>query len=158
MSGLKELQQALPRWVEIRRHPGTPEVAEREAPGMKVTEVYGFPEADPEERSADLHFVRVVPKDLPEKDEVIRVVREALGQGEFAEVGASELYGGPSYITLGAWLGSQDLALMLIGATELAGLSPAITPARLGITGEKADLLAGNGFVMLGPVDWETGS
>jgi hypothetical protein len=79
-------------------------------------------------------------------------VRDALGEGEFGvTMTAKDLSEGPSYINLGGWLGSQDLALMLIGAVELAGIAAAITPEALGMTGASADVLAGNGLIMLGP-------
>lgn len=149
---VQELQRALPTWVKIERRPEAPEVTESTLANVRLTEVFGYPEAPTEEGRADVHFVLVAPTEgFPEQDELVRVVREAIGEGEFTSVSAEELSGGPSYITLGGWLGSQDLALMLIGAMELAGLANAVTPKVLGLTGETAQQMAGNGFVMLGP-------
>jgi len=159
-----ELQEALPRWVRIERPAGTAEVTERQVGGINVTEVMGYPEASkdaergtfaevaPDAVRINLHFVEIAPTaEFPDREELIAVVRAALGPGEFTTMWAEDLAGGPSYITLGGWLGSQDLALMLIGAVELAGISPAITPTMLGMDDEMANVMAGNGFIMLGP-------
>jgi hypothetical protein len=157
MNGFQKLQTALPAWVRMERPTGTPEVTHSQVGGIAVTEVMGFPETPAEapidEVAADVHFVEVVRgEDFPTKDELIAYVQDALGEGEFGTtMSADDLAGGPSYITLGGWLGSQDLALMLIGAVELAGIAKAITPKALGMTGEMADTMAGNGLVMLGP-------
>lgn len=150
---LSQLQQALPMWVRIERHLGQPVVTEKTEGNVHVTEVYGYPEAPKDAVRADVHFVVVAPTEgFPEKEEFLRVVRSAFGEGEFQTMTADDLAGGPSYITLGGWLGSQDLALMLIGAVELAGIADAITPEKLGVTDrDSADMMAGNGFVMLGP-------
>jgi len=168
---VQELQAALPRWVRIERPAGSEEVTERQVGDINVTEVMGFPEASadaergtfaeasPDAVRANLHFIEIAPTaDFPDADELIATVQAALGEGEFGVVmQARDLTGGPSYITLGGWLGSQDLALMLIGAVELAGIAKAITPAMLGATGLAADTMAGNGLIMLGPsAVWET--
>jgi hypothetical protein len=164
MSGLQVLQESLPRWVQVQRHTGDPVVTQHEADGIQVVEVMGFPESptdaepgtftdtSPDRVRADVHFVEIAPTaDFPDREELITAVRGALGEGEFVAMTAEDLSKGPSYIALGGWLGSQDLALMLIGAVELAGIAPAITPAALGMTGASADMLAGNGLVMIGP-------
>ena len=165
MSGFQVLQASLPMWVRMERHTGDAVVSQREVNGVAVTEVMGYPEAPadtepgtftdtpPDRVRANVHFVEIAPgPDFPDREELIAAVRDALGEGEFGvSMGADDLAGGPSFIALGGWLGSQDLALMLIGAVELAGIAPAITPAALGISGEGADNLAGNGLVMLGP-------
>jgi hypothetical protein len=164
MSGMQALQEALPTWVRMERPSGTPEVTHSQVGGIAVTEVMAFPEAPadavhetfadapPDEVRADVHFVEIAPTaEFPDREELITVVRSAFGEGEFATMGAEDLAGGPSYMALGGWLGSQDLALMLIGAVELAGIAKAITPKALGMTGEIASTMAGNGLVMLGP-------
>lgn len=152
MSGLAELQRALPTWVRLERHAGAPVVSEHERGGVRSVEVLGFPEEPLNAVRADVHFVVVAPTaGLPERDDLVETVRAALGMGEFAVMRAEDLAGGPSYITLGGWLGSQDLALMLIGAVELVGIANAITPGSFGFTGETADAMAGSGMVMLGP-------
>jgi hypothetical protein len=62
------------------------------------------------------------------------------------------LVGGPSYIEIGGELGSQDLALRLIGLGALVELWPVITPKIMGLTGKDAQDLAGSGFVMAGGI------
>jgi hypothetical protein len=165
---MQELQAALPMWVTMERPHGTAEVSQHEEGGVTVVEVMGFPETPehvehgmfsqtpPDVARANVHFVEIAPTmNFPDREELIAAVRGALGEGEWATMSAEDLAGGPSYIALGGWLGSQDLALMLIGAVELAGIAKAITPAALGMEGEMANTMAGNGFVMLGPsVDW----
>lgn len=161
MSGLSDLQEALPRWVELVRRPGQPMVETRDLGDVVVTEVTAFPEAEPDRAIADVHFVGVAARDLPDRDTLVGTVVSACGEGEFQAMQPKDLAGGPSYVVLGGWLGSQDLALMLIGAVELAGVADAITPGRLGIKGPEGDNLAGLGMVMLGPstvwVDEELG-
>lgn len=152
MSGLSDLQRALPTWVRLERHQGQPVVSEHSSGGVHVTEVMAFPEAPPDAVRANVHFAEVAPTEgFPEKDDLVKTVQAAFGQGEFSVMSARDLEDGPSYIALGGWLGSQDLALMLIGAVELAGIAKAITPAIVGATGALADQMAGGGLVLLGP-------
>lgn len=152
ISGLNALQRALRIWVRLERRPGDPEVTERISGNIPVVDVRQYLEAPPNSVRADVHFVVVAPTEgFPDREELIETVRAALGPGEFHSCDAQTLVGGPSYITLGGWLGSQDLALMLIGAVELAGISPAFIPESLGLNAETADQMAGAGFVMLGP-------
>lgn len=68
--------------------------------------------------------------------------------GEFNEMGADSWMGGPSYIEIGGWIGSQDLALRLLALGEYHGLWQVVTPKTLFITGPEADQLAGLGMVM----------
>ena len=152
--GLRALQEALVKWVRLERKPETPEVETKDVGGVQVTTVMAFPEAKEGERHADLHFM-LASKDesFPTKEELIATVQAAIGEGEFVTMEAQRLAGGLSYIDLGGWLGSQDLAVRLIGAMELAEIGPAITPATLGITGTQANELAGMGVVMMTPYD-----
>lgn len=155
--GLKALQHALAIWVRLERHAGQPVVTQSQAGYVAVTEVFGYVEAPPNSVRADVHFVEVAPTEgFPDREVLVETVRAALGQGEFTVMSAEDLAGGPSYITLGGWLGSQDLALMLIGAVELAEIAQAVTPEALGMTGATADQMARRGLVMLGPwPGWE---
>lgn len=59
------------------------------------------------------------------------------------------LCNGPSYIDVGAVLGSQTLAFVLFAVGKVLGLWDIITSQTLGIEGEKAGALAGLGFVMI---------
>lgn len=152
MSGFTDLQEALPRWVRLERRHGDPTVKESDQGNVHVVEINGFPEEPPGAVRADVHFVVVAPTEgFPTSDELVATVRAAAGPGEFQAMSIEDLAGGPSFIPLGAWLGSQDLALMLIGAVELAGIADAITPEALGFEAADAAQMAGNGFVMLGP-------
>jgi len=146
------LQRALVTWVRLERRPGQEVIEERDVGNVHVVEFNMFDQAPPGATRADVHFVLVAPTEgLPDREEFARVLREAAGPGDFTTLSTEDLAKGPSYIALGGWLGSQDLALMLIGAAELVGYAKAITPEVLGITGEMADQLAGQGMVFLGP-------
>ena len=135
MSNLRALQEALPRWVRLERRPDAPEVTESQVGDVRVVEVMAYPEAPPEgtmatEGRADVHFVLVAPTEgFPGARRARRRwCSAALGEGVFKPLTAKDLMQGPSYITLGHWLGNQDLALMLIGAVQIAGIAPALTP------------------------------
>jgi hypothetical protein len=156
-TGLRALQDGLQIWTSVERHTGTDEVREHDEGSVHVTEVYAYPEQPEGATRADVHFVVVAPTEgFPTKEALIDVVRGALGEGEFGTMTDEDLAEGPSYIALGGWLGSQELALRLIGAVELAGIARAITPKLLGIEGPGADQMAGIGYVMLGPSTvWE---
>ena len=157
---LNELQQALPTWVRLERKPGEAILKKREVGDLDVVEINAYPETPPRAAvRADVHFLLVAPTEgFPEQDELVNTIVDACKDGgEFAKLSPGDLNKGPSYIELGAWLGSQDLALMLIGAVELAGIARAITPAIFGIPpGEQSDAMAGLGMVLLGPSDvWD---
>lgn len=122
----------------------TDEVRESDQGGVHVTEVYAFPEETPGSTRADVHFLKIGPTEgIPSKEVVIDMVRSAMDEGVFCNMTAKELSDGPSYIALGGWLGSQDLALLFIGLVELVGIERAI--------GEMAGQMAGQGWVLLGP-------
>lgn len=59
------------------------------------------------------------------------------------------LKSGPSYTEIGAAIGDEMMALMLMAIGEGAGLWEVMTPKTLHITGEAADNLARQGFVMI---------
>lgn len=153
MSALQELQEALPTWVRLENRREEDQIKVAAAGPVTVVEINDFATAPPGAVRADVHFVLVAPTEgLPEREELVAMVRAAAQElGEFANLGVEDLAGGPSYITLGGWLGSQELALMLIGAVELVGVAKAITPSALGFEGADADAAAGMGLVMLGP-------
>jgi hypothetical protein len=99
--------------------------------------------------SVDLHFFWVSAQNDPTADELwalLAQVPEVINQLRF----------GADYIWLGATLGSQEAALMLLGLGKLVGLWEVITPELCGKTGEDAARLAGTGMVMcLGIGPWE---
>lgn len=59
------------------------------------------------------------------------------------------LANGPSYIEVGAEIGDQGAAFQLFALGKVLGLWEVITPASMGMTGEMARQMAGNGFVMM---------
>jgi hypothetical protein len=130
------------------------EITEREVGGVKVIEVFGYPETPSRGELVDVHFVNVGFTERAADPAGFRSVVEAA----CAEVGyngvtitATDLAEGPSYITLGGWLGSQELALRFLALAYHYGCtSVVVTPEVMGATGAQADELAGAGYVMLG--------
>lgn len=61
----------------------------------------------------------------------------------------ARLAGGPSYIELGGALGDQGMALCLMAMGKALGLWDIITPATVGMEGDEAQQMAGNGFIMV---------
>jgi hypothetical protein len=133
------------------------EVVTQPSPG--VTEIYGYPAAeDARGKLADVHFVKVgLSRETTEKELLGHIETALTGEGVYSTLDLADLAGGPSYITLGGWLGSQDLALRLIGLAEILDLGKALTPgaifgpATTAETQKRYDELAGAGFVMLAP-------
>lgn len=74
----------------------------------------------PTGHTADLGFFKVKANEGASADELKRLIQENR-QGEFADVSVFD--GVPhDFIELGGWLGSQELALMLIGLGKVLGL------------------------------------
>lgn len=115
--------------------------------------VYAMPETPERGKLIDVHFINVGFTELAaDQARFKRLLLAALnGPGEYQDITVERMAGGPSYIEIGAWIGSQDLALRLLALGELCELWQVLTPAKLGITGPEADQLAGGGFVMAGP-------
>ena len=126
--------------------------AEVEVKGGAV-HVYAMPETPERGKLIDVHFINVGFTELAaDRDRFKRLLLAALnGRGEFADITVERMAASPSYIEIGGWIGSQDLALRLLALGELCELWQVITPAKLGIEGPEADQLAGGGFVMAGP-------
>jgi hypothetical protein len=122
-------------------------VVERERVGdVDVVQVYGMPhveEAGAEVERVDVHFI-VVGVDV----EAARARESDLKQilSEYPNPG--RLAGGPSYIELGAEIGSQGAALRLFALGKVLGLWSVITPESFGMLGEEAARAAGAGYVM----------
>jgi hypothetical protein len=128
---------------------------------LEVITVDGYPETPSRGQPIDVHFLNIGFTEAAAIDpaEFAKMIHEAR-DGVYCELSIDDLAGGPSYITLGAWLGSQDLALRFIALGAHLGLWSAVTPAAVGIEGEAADRIAGNGFVMssgLAREFWNTG-
>jgi hypothetical protein len=56
---------------------------------------------------------------------------------------------GPSYITVGGEIGDQGAAFQLFALGEALGLWEVITPGKLHVTGQQANAMAGQGFIMI---------
>lgn len=80
----------------------------------------------PEGHTADLIFFKVAKVGDPNKATLRRLIEDN-NLGDFADV---DLFDGKEhgYIELGAWIGDQGLALMLMGLGTLLGLWKLMTP------------------------------
>jgi hypothetical protein len=119
-----------------------------------VTEVYAMPhESDARTVTVDAGFITVgFTEHAATRDEFIRLLRGALdGPGVFQDISVREFLGGPSYITTGGWIGSQELALRLYALLEHYELAKVVTPKSLGIEGDAAQQMMGGGFVLVAP-------
>ena len=118
-------------------------------PDLKVTHIYAMPHENEAPAGAtheliDVHFMQIgVNKKKAEK---YREEFEAL-LDKYPE--PDRLAGGPSYIEVGAILGSQGSAFRMFALGQVLGLWTVITPAALGMTGPMADQMAGSGMVMI---------
>lgn len=123
------------------------EVEVEDASGVQRVDVYAMPhesEAAPEIEKVDVSFVVIgVEKQTAEE------IRPGLIEILDAYPQPERLKGGPSYIEVGAELGSQDAAFRLFALGQVLGFWEVITPEKLGITGSQARELAGMGMVMI---------
>lgn len=124
-----------------------PEITSRLNEQVRVVEIWAMPHVDEaqEETLIDVHFEvigvdtkRALADDVPVR---LTAMFENFPEQEL-------LRGGPSYITLGGILGSQDIAMRLFALGEALEFWKVITPEVLGMDGEEADKLAGSGMVM----------
>lgn len=122
------------------------EVTEINVGGVRRVDVYAMPhesEAPEDLERIDVHFMTVgVSKEGAERE------RDRLAGILNSYPNPDSLASGPSYIDVGATLGSQDAALRLFALGEVLGMWEVITPERLGFTGHEAVELAGAGMVM----------
>lgn len=137
---LRETTTMFRKGPEVVDHP--PDKA-----GIAVTEVFGMPhesDAAPALAMFDLHFLKVGVQPLMaehRRGDLIEWLRE------YPE--PERLAGGPSYIEIGAVLGSQDFAMCLFALGAHLKLWTIITPETLHLEGADADRAAGQGFVMM---------
>jgi hypothetical protein len=113
---------------------------------VKVVNLYFMPHVSDvtDVEKVDLHFIVVGVKKAEaekRKGEFIELIKTYPDFNRFRQ--------GLSYIELGGEIGSQEEALKLMALGNVLGLWDIITPEKLGITGEKADELAGGGMVMI---------
>lgn len=117
-----------------------------------VVSIDAFPARPDTAMVVDCHFITVGFTEaaaIPHV-EFYRMVRDACAdRGQFADLSLDDLRTGPSYITLGGWLGDQTLALDFMALGALHGLWDVVTPARLHISEPEASRMAGMGFVMI---------
>lgn len=124
-------------------HNGKPvEAIDLDAGG--VFEVFGY-EPTPEDRTGVVDMIFVDVKVTPEADTNDRLAA-AIGDGVFDEYGTT-MSTGPTYIHLGAELGSQELALRFMALGSSLDLFKLMTGRDLGMSEEETKELAGGGFI-----------
>lgn len=103
----------------------------------------------PTGHTADVYFFKVAAKEGASKDDLLGAIKN--WKGEFCQ--CDPLDGEEhSYIELGAWIGSQDLALQMMGLGAALGLWGLMTPKSLpGLPKELMDQMAGQGFLSIVP-------
>ena len=126
---------------------GADVVKEKKEEGYKVINIYTMPhvsQANKKLEQVNCHFIVVgVDKEKAEqyREELIDILK-TYPQPE-------RLAGGPSYIEIGAEIGSQDGAFRLFAVGQVLKFWDVIIPESLGFTGAEADSLAGRGYVMI---------
>lgn len=118
---------------------------------MHVVSIDAFPSTPERGRLIDMHFVNVgFTEAAADRDGFLDALRKALADhGEFSDLDAATLAGGPSYIQLGGWLGDQTLALQFMALCEFHEIGKVLTPATLRLDGPMADKAAGLGWVFV---------
>lgn len=129
--------------VQLRKGP---EIEHKTVGNLSVTDVYMMPSVDqakPDLVSVDMHFLVIGvdnAKAEARRDDFVEILNEWPND---------ELDGGPSYMTVGGTIGDQGAAFQMFALGQVLGLWQVITPETVGMTGEKADQLAGSGFIMM---------
>lgn len=103
---------------------------------------------DPKGHTADLVFFTVGLSAEPTTADAFRAMTRSMPKGAFAD--ANPLDGQEhNYISLGAWIGDQGLALMYMGLGTLLGVFNLLTPAMLGFKSDDplAQQMAGMGYI-----------
>lgn len=122
-------------------------IVEESTPNAQVVHVYDMPHVDeaPEGLAMhDLTFVWIgVDKAAAERNRE-RILEECRRWPD-----PERLASGPSYIEVGAQVGSQDAALCFFALGAELGLWSVVTPETLGFEGQEALNLAGRGFLMI---------
>ena len=107
-------------------------------------------DVQPTGHTVDLIFFEVSAKGEPDTDELRRLITESR-QGEFCEL---DPWDGKehSYIEVGAWIGDQGLAMMLMGLGAVLELWPLMTPRMLpGLPDALVQQMAERGMVSIMP-------
>lgn len=124
---------------------------------ITVYEVFGYPETPSAGQLVDVHFVTVGFTEAAADPDGFRddLAAACDSPGEFQHLSMEQLQQGPSYITLGSWLGSQDQALRLLAlGVHYRVWDHVVTPERLHMPEDKWDHFAGMGYVMPAPFGW----
>lgn len=130
------------------------EVSQHKVGNLAVVELYAMPhESEAHTGTVDVGFVQVgFTEAAADRDGFLRLLKAALAEpGEFYAFTVKDFLGGPSYITTGAWIGSQDLALRLYALLAHYELAKVVLPSSLRILGPEASELMGSGFVFFAP-------
>ena len=104
-------------------------------------------EEQPSGHTADVYFFEVASANGADSEALRDLIKEH--KGEFAD---ADLFDGNehSYIAIGAWIGDQGLALMLMGLGQVLGLWTLRTPKMFpGLSKELMDQMAGRGMVSI---------
>lgn len=151
MSALHDLAKFVRTATEEYRHGEA--VTHSQSGNLHTTEIYAMPHKDEAEKhvTVDVGFIVVGFTEVAaDKDRFVELLKAALaGEGEFANISASDFCSGPSYVTVGAWIGSQDLALRLFALIEHYGYGEVMLPRKLGIEAgsDQERSLMGGGMV-----------
>ena len=101
----------------------------------------------PNGHTADVHFFEVALQNDPDVEELKRLIKVHVG--DFAQV---DLFDGKehNYMEIGAWIGDQGMALMLMGMGKLLDIWELMTPETMmpGMT-DMHDMLAGSGMITI---------
>lgn len=120
-------------------------VTESDVGGVHVTTIDAMPPLpeDPERHTLiDVHFF------VADIHGVEGETKKRLGELLARYPEPERLAAGPSYIELGGVLGDQGQALLLLALGQACGFWDVITPETLGVSGDRANEMAGSGFVM----------
>ncbi len=104
----------------------------------------------PEGHTADLIFFKVAAVNEPNAEELKRLI-QSNKEGDFENV---DLFDGKEhgYIELGAWIGDQGMALVLMGLGNLLGLWNLLTPRTIlgnSVPDDMINKMAGQGYLTI---------
>ena len=104
---------------------------------------------DIEMHAIDMVFFRVAYRPESDPKRFAQLFTESMRHVGYAPMTPARMKEGPSYIELGAWLGDQHTALMVMALGSHLGFFELLTPRLMGIEDENAvKQMAGSGYVM----------
>ena len=122
-------------------------VTETKTVGLRKYDIYMMPhesEAPDELTMVDVHFFQVgvdLKKALPRREELVQLLAADFS----AQLVTDEI----NYMTMGALLGSQELAFHLFALGNVLGIWQLLTPERMGMPPDMCELLAGRGLISI---------